>query len=342
MRVDVLQPTQREAYDQFLLEHPWSLLYYGSRYKDFLKALLGCGEEYLVALEGDAIRGVLPLMYMENSAGRVYNSLPYYGSNGGIVADEPAAKALLLNAYTAIAHSGRTKSSTVIGNPLAQDEAISVDYNYIDHRIGQFTSLVFQGDIMEGLMARIDASARRNVKKAFREGVTVEVDHTQMGRLREMHQENMRSIGGLAKTDEFFTLVPEHFQPRQDYDVYLAKWEGQIIAGLLVFYFNRTAEYFTPAVVGDNRTVQAMAPILATAMTDAARRGFQWWNWGGTWLTQEGVYRFKKKWGAIEQNYTYRTQLNDASILGWPQEKILKTFPNFYVVPFSALTKEGQ
>ncbi len=72
-------------------------------------------------------------------------------------------------------------------------------------------------------------------------------------------------------------------------------------------------------------------------MADASRRGFEWWNWGGTWESQVGVYRFKKKWGADERRYDYHIQLNDASVLSWPREKILETFPNFYVAPFSAL-----
>lgn len=32
---------------------------------------------------------------------------------------------------------------------------------------------------------------------------------------------------------------------------------------------------------------------------------------GGIWLTQGGVYDFKKKWGTIDKNYFYYTTIFD-------------------------------
>ena len=183
----------------------------------------------------------------------------------------------------------------------------------------------------------IESSAERNVKKAIRQGVTVEVDHSQLGRLCEMHTENIQSIGGIPKSKTFFELVPWHFIPGHDFDLYVAKRDGIIIAGLLVFYFNKTVEYFTPAIDHDHRSYQPLSLIIMTAMSDSAKKGFKWWNWGGTWESQVGVYRFKRKWAAGERKYCYHTQLNDLSVLSWPREKILETFPNFFIVPFSAL-----
>ena len=179
MKVDTLRTEQSESYDRFLLKHPCSLIYYSSKYRDFLKELLGCHDEYLIAMEGDEIRGVLPLMFIEERFGRVYNSLPYYGSNGGIIADSDEAYQLLLSAYDAIARSSSTLSSTIIGNPLAEQDCDKIRHNYLDRRIGQFMTIPSRRNSWDNLMARIDSSARRNVKKAIREGVTVEVDNAQ-------------------------------------------------------------------------------------------------------------------------------------------------------------------
>ena len=84
-----------------------------------------------------------------------------------------------------------------------------------------------------------------------------------------------------------------------------------------------------------------MSAILKTAMEDAGKQGYKRWNWGGTWASQTGVYRFKRKWGAVDKRYDYYIQLNDESMLSWSQEKILKSFPGFYVLPFSALKEES-
>ena len=341
MKVEILRPELEEAYDQYVLGHRQSLLYYGVKYKNLLKALLGCDEEYLLAVEGGAIRGVLPLMYTSGSGGYVYNSLPYYGSNGGILADHPNAYRALADAYSAIARHDTTVSATLITNPLTSMSTEGIAHTHTDYRIGQVTNLVVEGEPWDSLTARVNSSARRNLRKALSEGLTVEADSTQFEPLRRIHQENIRSIGGLPKTDEFFALVPRYFTPGEDFEIYVAKKEGAVIAALLLFYFNRTVEYFTPATKVEYRPVQALPLIIMTAMAEASRRGFEWWNWGGTWTKQMGVYRFKKKWGAIDCHYNYFTQLNAPAILSQSAEQILNAFPNFFVVPFAALHQES-
>ncbi|HKP37810.1 MAG TPA: peptidoglycan bridge formation glycyltransferase FemA/FemB family protein [Pyrinomonadaceae bacterium] len=339
--IEKLRPELTEAFDRYLLKRPDSLFYYCSKYKNFLRDLLDCDEHYLVAVEGAEIRGILPLMFMEREGRHVYNSLPFYGSNGGVIADDHEISHKLVEAYNRIARDEATLSSTVVSNPLGSSESNGIEHNLTDYRIGQFTDISFQSEHRDEILKRIDASARRNFNKAIREGVTVEVDPNAMDRLRQMHQANIEAIGGIPKVDKFFQLIPRHFTAGQDFDLYVAKKDGVVISGLLLFYFNQTVEYITPAIDAEFRGLQPLAPILIEALTNASRRGFKWWNWGGTWATQSGVYRFKKKWGAAERNYRYYTQLNDLTILEWPQEKFLRSFPNFYVAPFAALKPEG-
>lgn len=342
VRIEKLRRESAESYDQFLLSHPETLFYSCSKYKDFLKHLLGCDEEYLLAWDGQSVCGALPLLYLERDGKRVYNSLPFYGSNGGVVADNPHVHRELVEAYKELALRETTLSATVVGSPFAPEAGNGVPHNLTDQRIGQFTNIDFPANHRDEILAVADSSARRNVAKATREGVTVEIDHSQMARLHEMHRANIAAIGGLAKSEKFFALIPEHFAPGRDFDLYVARKDGLVIAGLLLFYFNRTVEYITPAIDSEYRSLQPLSLILIEAMIEACKRGYRRWNWGGTWHTQQGVYRFKKKWGADERGYSYFIQLNDESLLQWPQEKIRETFPDFYVAPFSALKKQNE
>jgi hypothetical protein len=341
VRIETFRPELAEAFDEFLLTNPRSLFYSSSKYRHFLTELLDSEDESLLALEGNTVRGVLPLLSMSGEWGKIYNSLPFYGSNGGVLADSVALGGEIMRAYDALACIPTTLSSTIVDHPTAPQESLVPCHNYVDSRIGQFTNIAIQANHQEEILARIDASARRNVKKAQREGVTVVIDHTQFDRLRELHQGNMQAISGTPKSDEFFALVPRYFESGQDYDLYVAKRDGSIIAALLVFYFNRTVEYFTPAIDSDFRSIQPLSLIVLAAMTDASRRGFAWWNWGGTWTSQSGVYRFKAKWAASRSTYSYYTQLNDESILYLSPAEILTAYPNFFVVPFSAIKSGG-
>ena len=80
-----------------------------------------------------------------------------------------------------------------------------------------------------------------------------------------------------------------------------------------------------------------MAAILAQAMREAIVDGFKWWNWGGTWLQQDGVYRFKRKWAAQDFPYRYFVQINDSNVMSYTADELLKAYPNFFTVPFERL-----
>ena len=82
-----------------------------------------------------------------------------------------------------------------------------------------------------------------------------------------------------------------------------------------------------------------MAALLIQSMTEAANLGYKWWNWGGTWPTQTGVYRFKKKWGAEEGRYDYHIHINNSEIMRASSDELLKAYPNFYTIPFNMLER---
>ena len=76
---------------------------------------------------------------------------------------------------------------------------------------------------------------------------------------------------------------------------------------------------------------------LVDTEAQALSAGKTYWNWGGTWRTQEGEYRFKRKWGAEDHSYRYFVWLRDRSILKRSPTEIVQAYPGFYVVPFDAL-----
>ena len=65
-----------------------------------------------------------------------------------------------------------------------------------------------------------------------------------------------------------------------DWSVFTAFHDGCPVAALLLFYFNKTVEYFTPVTVHEYRNFQPMSLIVFEAMRDAINRGMTNWNWG--------------------------------------------------------------
>ena len=330
----VLRPWERADDDRvaaFVDRHAEGLVYYGPAFRRYLLAIVGGTCRSQLAFEHGELTGVLPLLEKDGPYGRVLNSLPFFGSNGGALAVTEASRAALQAEYE---RAAATAASAVwIPQPFV--EAPQPPATLTDERIAQWTPL--DPAYPEALWTRVDASARRNVQKAVASGVTVRETDQGLAFLEAVHRENMAAIGGRAKPREFFSALPDTMAFGRDWRLYLAEQHGTPLAALLTFEASKTVEYVTPVVLEAARGVQPTAAILSHAMIDAARRGFTRWNWGGTWVTQEGVYRFKRKWGATERRYHYSVSVNDQTLLDRSAADLTAGYPWYYTVPFGAL-----
>lgn len=350
VEIVTLENLPSEKVEAFLLKEPKSLLYVSPSYLHLLAGFLHCEIMVLLAMDGENLIGCFPLAFKHHPThGCVCNSLPFYGSNGGMTVlagsdhNDEIKKALLDSAQELII-AKNCIASTIISNPL--DPAVdtflkaNTEFDLLDERIGQITHLPLgnEAETAELLMKKLDDPRPRNIRKAIKEGVTIYHANTReaLEFLYQVHYDNITAINGIAKEKRFFDCIPDYFNNNQ-YRVYIAEHNGEKIGALLLFYFNHTVEYFTPAVIETYRNLQPSALLIYQAMLDAIANGYQNWNWGGTWLSQGGVYDFKKKWGTTDYSYYYYTKIYDKQILKNPKEFFLQEYPYFFVAPFSAL-----
>jgi hypothetical protein len=325
-------------YHDFVLSHQEALLYHSLPYLKMLISMIGGENATLVAVDkSHVIRGVLPIIGKKGFLGYVLNSLPYYGSNGGLLVEEPMAAKYLVQAYNQLILSQDVCSATIVSNPLSATSLSEVLYSAQDHRIGQFTAIAYEQDHAQNLMQSFHSKTRNMVRKALKLGIETREENDMVDFLMEVHQDNMRSIGGRAKSKSFFDLFPKYFEAGKDYRILVARLEGKPIAALLLFYFRDTVEYFMPVVLEAYREKQPLSLLVYNAMTEASKSGFRIWNWGGTWISQEGVYLFKKRWGTYDINYTYYTKVNNDDIFSCSKEALINEYPDFFVVPFHLL-----
>ncbi len=341
MKIVQLDKKDYNTYEVFLLSNSQNLLYASIKYKFFLEEILDCKSEYwLVKDKNNNIKGVLPLMYKDGKLGRIYNSLPFYGSNGGIITQDKEVAELLVEKYNSIISNVDVAAANFVENPLCDIKPKEILSNETDIRIGQFTPLDIQVEesAEDSLMATFHYKTRNMIRKAIKSGIKTSVRNTEFEFLEYTHQENMEAIGGKAKSHAFFSALKKIFIPDQDYRIYIAEKEGEMIGALLLFYYNKTIEYFTPVIKSEFRSLQPMSILIYNAMVDGMKRGYTHWNWGGTWSSQEGVYRFKNRWNTKNIEYKYFIQINNEAIYNSTKEELLNEYYNFYVLPFSSLT----
>ena len=335
----LLNNKSEESYEKFVLNHSESMFYHTLRYRDLLVKLLNVKAYYIIAVFKNKILGVLPMIAMTGKYGKVINSLPFYGSNGGVLAANFKASQALINYYNSeFINSISIAASTIISNPLIPNQDYSKNMETItDFRIGQFTKIDFKIDNEDNLMSSFHYKTRNMIRKSIKLGLEISKDNSKLDFLCSQHLKNMNVIGGKAKNPMFFKIFPNIYFPDKDYKIYIASYEGEIISALLLFFHRETVEYYMPVSKADHRDKQPMSLLIFRAMVDASKNGYKLWNWGGTWESQEGVYRFKKRWGTFDKKYYYYTQINNNDILQSSQKELLKEYPDMFVLPFNQL-----
>lgn len=342
MNVRFLTPRWESAYEVYLKEGENTLFYHSNGFRKFLKRLLPVEDHYLLALKEEKIVGALPAVLYHSSIGTCLNSLAFFGSNGGVVEfnGDEVVRQLLINEFFRLGKSSHCLSATIISSPFADCPELNGGYDYLDKRIGQISDIrILCGNQAINRIDCFDSFTRRMIRKAIKNSVRAEVNNQNdaFDFLRETHYENMEAIKGKKKPEAFFKLVTDHFNEGQDYNLWVAYKGYQPVAALLLFYFNRTVEYYIPAIVKEYRSIQPLSLLIFEAMSEAAKRGYLYWNWGGTHWSQGGVYRFKKQWNAIDMPYYYYIRVYDDRLFTRSEEEIKREVPFGYILPFSNL-----
>jgi hypothetical protein len=155
MIIKDLENIDEARYDLFLKKNPNSLFFASGKYKKLLTRFLNADPKYLLAIDDkNDIQGVLPLLIKQSpGTGTVINSLPFYGSNGGLISDNLIAKQALIKRYNELMEENDTISATIVSSPFETDNNFyetNLSVSFRDSRIGQVT--VFENSTSETLM----------------------------------------------------------------------------------------------------------------------------------------------------------------------------------------------
>jgi hypothetical protein len=288
------------------------------------------------------VTSVLPGFICEGPYGAVYNSLPFYGSHGSLLGDDPQNYLAWKSVLSRFWKEHEVAAATFV-LPLAYESTHAkawrevVGPTHFDERIGQITPLLnFIADEPEVFFTQFHQKTRNAVRKGYKNNVTFSNENNDDAwhYLAETHAQNIAALGGKPKPLHFFSLVRKVFRAGEDYRLFTASIDGARVAALLLFYYRDTVEYFTPVVDDSARSCQVLSALIHHAMRDAAKRDYRQWNWGGTWKSQEGVYRFKSRWGAKDHRYAYYSKIINAKLLQIDLSVLSSHYSYFYLYPY--------
>lgn len=151
------------------------------------------------------------------------------------------------------------------------------------------------------LLAAMKSKWRYNIRLAGRKGVTIQPGTgSDLPQFFQMYAETAARDGFLIRPEAYYRQVWQHFLQTGQADLLLASVAGEPVAGLLLFYFGRTAWYLYGASTGQHRNLMPNHALQWAAIKQAKRRGCTRYDlWGAPDHFDEsdrlwGVYRFKQ------------------------------------------------
>lgn len=347
-----------DGWDELVKSCDWGSFYHSSINISLIESMT-CGKPYFIfSMENGVLSGGIAYTVHDGPEGKVVNALPYYGSYGSAVLRTDSEQGLEAALYKALLTRCKELDAiclTVITSPFAdaghhRNVELALNPTFTDPRICQISHLPeYAGEskdaYFEKLMLGFEGRARTAYRKIIKTDFTLDRCETEDDALAfySIHKENIGAKGGIFKTEDFFLRTFRYAKEKpEEAELAIVKDAGKLIGGVVFFYWKDTVEYHSTCLKDDYRSIGPLNKIIVEKMLEAGMKGYKYWNFGGTWKSQEGVYNFKKSFGAQDHPYFYYTVFFKKldKIREMSQEALLTGYPLCFVIPFSELAKD--
>ncbi len=154
---------------------------------------------------------------------------------------------------------------------------------------------------LETLLAQMKSKWRYNIRLADRKGVVIRTGTVaDLLDFYQMYTETAERDGFLIRPEAYYRDVWEHFINLDQAEILLATVDGEIVAGLILFFYGSTAWYLYGASTGQHRKLMPNHLLQWQAIQRSkARDCLRYDFWGASDEFAEtdrmwGVYRFKQ------------------------------------------------
>lgn len=323
----VLKKSEFGLWDEFVKKHHLGMIQQLSAWGEFQAQVEGRGPFWIVVLEsgGEVVGGCLV----------VRHALPkalcwLYGSRGPILDYGDVDCEAMMEILTAEVRKIADREKAVfwrIDPPVKVGfEGYFGEMRKVGFRVSsggfqpQHTLMVDLRGTEADILAQMKQKGRYNIRLAEKKGVrifksTPEDMEVNVGEFYRLLTETTERDGFSGHKEAYYLNMLRGLGAGAGpgvagADLYLAEFEGKVIAGAIVTYFGKVATYYYG--VSSNEFRNLMAPYLLhwEIMKEAKGRGFEWYDLfgiapaggekGHAW---EGVTEFKRKFGGVEVDY---------------------------------------
>jgi hypothetical protein len=295
--VDIINPTEYDGWDDLVASSSKSTFFHTAAWARVLSETYNYRPLYFTLRDDNRLLALIPMMEVKSIfTGLRGVSLPFTDYCQAIAASQSQLHDVL---------------------DFAKEYGRKCHWKFIEIRGGNYPDAAVMGFFYrhtlklkadsEQMFSRLDDAAKRNIRKAQREGVKVTV-HRSLDAVKEfcrMHYMTRKKHGLPPQPWSFFKKIYEHIISKNLGFIVLASYGKINIAGSVFFNFKEKCLYKFGASDFKYQHLRANNLVMWEAIKLCAQDGRQNFCFGRTEPDNTGLRRFKCGWGAEEQIINY-------------------------------------
>jgi lipid II:glycine glycyltransferase (peptidoglycan interpeptide bridge formation enzyme) len=295
----MIDPTHYSQWDQFILSASKCSFFHSSSWARVLSESYGYKPIYFTHFDDGRLLSLIPIMEVKSFiTGRRGVSLPFTDQCEAILEKEDDFEDL----FKAIIDYGKK-----LGWKYVELRGQNQFLNSRIHSSCYYIHTLDLTPLEDKIYSSFRDSTRRNIKKAIREGVTVDICYS-MDSVREFYRltcMTRRQHGLPPQPFFFFKKIYDHIILRDQGIVLLASYKGKVIAGAVFFHFGDSAIFKYGASDMRFHLLRANNLVLWKAIQWCIGKGFRSASLGRTEPENKGLRQFKTGFCSSERVMRY-------------------------------------
>ena len=282
--------TDAPVWERFVTQHAECSNYHRWGWKQVIEKSFHWPTFYLMAEEGEVVRGILPLVWQKSRMfGSFVTSLPFLNC-GGVVAESKSIKDALVSEAVTL-----TKQVRADYLELRHRSDPELDLPFKTHKVAMVMPVASKE---EPMWASLPHKVRTDIRKSMKAGLEAEFGGPELlGTFYEIFAKNMRDLGtpvyGKGLFSEIFSAFPN------DSYICIVRYQDRAIATSFLSGYRDTIEALWSSSLYEFAPMKPNMFLYWRILCFAGERGYRVFDFGRS-SVGSGTHRFKKQWGSQE------------------------------------------
>jgi len=295
MNIRQASANDEEKWNDYVSRHPQASPYHHFSWRKTIENAYGHQCYYLLAENTDKeIVGVLPTVSITPPfmAGKLC-ALPFCDLGASLASDKTVEEQLISKAIDI----ARQYKLHTVEYRSSQNHTINEDVDKSLSKALKVRMLLELPETSEALLAGFKAKLRSQIKKAIKNGLTVETGRSDqmIDEFYDVFSHNMKDLGSPTHSKKWFAEIKNNYN--QNMLISIVKYEGLPVAAGIILLNGTMASIPWASTKREFNRLSPNMLLYWSLLEYACNDGYRIFDFGRS-TYEEGTYRFKKQWGS--------------------------------------------